>query len=652
MRAGYGHMVHDYYVSRLRQMHIERSARLSALSTAEEALAYQQRVRSAIGDIFGPAPDKTPLNARVVGHIDRPGYRIERILLESRPGCLVTANLYLPERLTAPAPAVLGTCGHSAEGKAADLYQGFCQRLVRNGFVVLIYDPFNQGERDQYADLPEREAVRACTAAHNMMGKQLELVGENLAMWRAWDGIRCLDYLLSRPEVDAQHVGLTGNSGGGTMTTWLWPLDERFTMAAPGCFVTTFLHNLENELPADCEQYPHGVLGAGLEMADMFVARAPAPVLLLGQHYDFFDRRGHQQACEELRRFYGLLGAEKGRIECYRGPHGHGYFRENQEAMVRFFARHAGREEIVTIEETEVLSPSELYATPDGDVLAAGARPIYALIADKARELATRRSAPDADAQRVALRRVLADALALPAERAVPHYRVLRPRHTQEGHSYARYAVETEENVRAILHKRLIRSEHDRTLDVESTVRLYLPHLASEEDLAHDAMALDLQGQGDLYALDVRGLGESLPDEEGSFWQPYGLDYMFHGHGLMFGESYLGRRVYDALRTLDLLAAEGASRIHLYGRGQGALIALFVAVLDDRVTTVTLKNAPASYAEWIEAPLAAWPAANMLPNALASFDLPDCLRVLGDRVTLLEPWDVQMQPAAPTRASE
>ena len=83
-----------------------------------------------------------------------------------------------------------------------------------------------------------------------MMGKQQELLGEFFGMWRAWDGIRALDYLLRRPEVDKARVGLTGNSGGGTMTSWLWALDERFTMAAPSCFITTFERNLANELSA------------------------------------------------------------------------------------------------------------------------------------------------------------------------------------------------------------------------------------------------------------------------------------------------------------------------------------------------------------------------------------------------------------------
>lgn len=233
--------------------------------------------------------------------------------------------------------------------------------------------------------------------------------------------------------------------------------------------------------------------------------------------------------------------------------------------------------------------------------------------------------------------------LHLPAERLAPHHRNLRPERVGE-RTYARYAIETEANVRAILRKRMGESEHAHCLDVADIVHLYLPHLASQDDLSKDPMALALQDKYELYALDVRGLGESIPDEEGSFWQSYGIDYMCHGHGILFGESYLGRRVLDALSTIDLLTGQGAHKVHLYGRGQGALIALFAALLHDRVASVWLKNAPSSYREWTHAPLVDWPAANFLRGVLQFFDLDDCVQALGDKVTLIEPWDARMRP--------
>jgi pimeloyl-ACP methyl ester carboxylesterase len=181
---------------------------------------------------------------------------------------------------------------------------------------------------------------------------------------------------------------------------------------------------------------------------------------------------------------------------------------------------------------------------------------------------------------------------------------------------------------------------------VEQEVHLWLPHVAAEEEMTQDELACSVNPDGALYALDVRGLGESLPEEraDSGFFQPYGMDYMLHGYGILFGESYLGRRVFDVLRVLDLLVEEGAETVHLYGRGQGAVIALFAAVLDGTIESLTLKNGPLSYHAWVHTPLVAWPSASFLRNALKYFDLPDCIRALKDKVAVVEPWGPDMQP--------
>jgi len=466
-----------------------------------------------------------------------------------------------------------------------------------------------------------------------MMGKQLELIGDFFGMWRVWDGMRALDYFLARPEVDTTRVGLTGNSGGGTISTWLWALDERITMAAPSCFVTTFLHNLENELPSDSEQYPPGVIGSGLDIADFIIARAPSPTLLLGQRYDFFDRRGLKQAFDDVAQFYDLIGAPTANRDLFIGPQGHGFSRHNQEAMVEFFARHAAMGSPPRVSKITTLDNTALNTTPNGNTVAAGDKPIYEWVAERADQLSrTRQSLPTGR-----LKKRLHTLLNLPLRSSTPHYRVLRPqRHGK--YTHARYAIESEGDVRALLHKRLAHATRGHTLDVERTPSLYLPHLDAVSECSSA-----LPDLVPLYGLNPRGLGESRPDEA-DFFHPYGMDYLFHGHALMLGESYLGRRVHDTLSALDLLVGEGAQKVHLHGRGQGAIIALCVALLHDRSDTVTLYNGPISYTAWCKAPLVAWPAANFLRGALSYFDLPDLYRALGKRLRLIEPWGPDMKP--------
>jgi hypothetical protein len=335
--------------------------------------------------------------------------------------------------------------------------------------------------------------------------------------------------------------------------------------------------------------------------------------------------------------------------------------------MVEFFCRHAQlsagyKAPDVQVDEMEVLDPETLFATPQGQVMAAGATPIYALIAERAREIEARRVPCTGmrPPNEKTLVKGLSRLLALPDERPLPYYRVLRPLRMAGGSEgepdvLARYAVETEGPIRAFLWKRLAQPANPFTLDVEPEVHLYLPHLASQVDLAEDPLAASTLP---MYALDVRGLGQSLPEEErteepyGGFFQPYGMDYMLHAYGLMLGQSYLGRRVYDVLCTMDLLGKEGAASIHLYGRGQGALLALFAALLNAaefgaRVASVTLKNGPSSLLEWTQTPLVTWPAANFCRGILEVCDLPDCVRVLGEQlgaenVRTVEPWGPTM----------
>ena len=363
----YPHMVQEYYVERMRRFSLERDHARRNIRTRNDVIKLKAIVRRKLAQSFGKLPEKTPLNARVTGRFERSHYTVEKIIFESRPSLFVTANLYVPKGKQGPFSCVLGTCGHSAVGKAAPWYQFLAQGLATKGYLVLIYDPLSQGERIQY---PVKEGVAQPIGScqeHNMMGNQMSLVGEFFGKWRLWDGIRALDYLLSRPEADSTRVGVTGVSGGGTLTTYLNAFDDRFSMAAPSCFVTTYLCNLENELPADSEQIPPNIIKYGLDISDFFTAQIPRPVLLLGQNNDYFDRRGLVKTYEELKRLYTIMGAGEN-IELFIGPGDHDYPLHGRAAMYAFFNKHAGintgARECKTIAET----PEQLAASPAGQV--------------------------------------------------------------------------------------------------------------------------------------------------------------------------------------------------------------------------------------------------------------------------------------------
>jgi len=146
----FGRMVHEYFVEHVRAVERQANKHRAALRTRADAETYVRDVRRKIQRSFGPWPEKTPLRPRITGIIEHDTYKIEKLIFESRPEFLVTANLYIPKGREFPLPGVVGTCGHSANGKAAEAYQGFAQGLARQGYVVLLYDPIGQGERLQY----------------------------------------------------------------------------------------------------------------------------------------------------------------------------------------------------------------------------------------------------------------------------------------------------------------------------------------------------------------------------------------------------------------------------------------------------------------------------------------------------------------------
>jgi hypothetical protein len=128
-----GRSVQEYTVEGLRQIEEEGLRRQSAMKTNADDEAYVLLVRQKIRSCFGPFPERTPLTPRVVGVVERDQHSIEKVILESRPGFLVTANLYLPKGRKFPLPGVVGTCGHAADGKADAFYQSFAQGLARMG---------------------------------------------------------------------------------------------------------------------------------------------------------------------------------------------------------------------------------------------------------------------------------------------------------------------------------------------------------------------------------------------------------------------------------------------------------------------------------------------------------------------------------------
>lgn len=629
-------MVQEYFVAQVRQVEAQADGRRAMLNTRRDAEAYVRDVRDKIQRSFGSWPEKTPLRPRITGVVERDQYRIEKVIFESRPNFLVTANLYIPKGRDFPLPGVVGTCGHSSNGKAEEAYQAFSQGLARQGYVVLIYDPISQGERLQYVNDQLKSEIGVGVREHLYAGNQQFLVGEFIGTWRAWDGIRALDYLLTREEVDPKQIGVTGNSGGGTMTTWLCGVERRWAMGAPSCFVTTFRRNLENELPADTEQCPPRALALGLDHSDWLAAMAPKPVIVLAKEKDYFDVRGAEETYRRLRHLYRLFDAED-HAGLFVGPTGHGYSQENREAMYRWFNAVTKVSEAQAEPDLVIETDETLQCTPKGQVCELDSRPIYEFTKARSKVLAKERSG---ELLLPELRQRIRSVLRLPEPEEVsgPYYRVLRNRRSR-GYPKPRwttYVVETEPGISAIVYRlgdeQLLSRPHAET----KRAILYVAHQSSDAELRDEPLIAELieaEPEATLYTVDVRGIGESRPDtcNENSFLSPYGSDYFYAIHSIMLDRPYVGQKTHDVLRVLDWLASIGYDEVHLVGKGWGSLPATFAAVLSEQVTQVTVKNALTSYAALAESRNYGWPLATLVPDILASFDLPDCYRALGPK---------------------
>ena len=622
----YGNAVQNYYLNEVRRIYAERKARLEKIKTKKEAQAYVLDVREKIKKAFNLPTEKCPLDPIVTGEHKLPGMTVRNVVYYSRPEYPVTGLLFVPEKV-GKKPGVLFLCGHSEIGKADETYQKCAMTLASQGFVVLSIDPVNQGERHQFSAALVKKYTLHCCNAHNMQGKQLQLCGEYFGAWRAWDAIRGIDYLQTLPEVDPERIGITGNSGGGTMTTFVNALEDRLIMAAPSCYITTWQHEVENELPADIEQMPPDMFRYGLDMADFVIARAPRPILIMGQKNDFFDPRGTLEAYEDAKAIYSLLGAEDN-VKVFIGPDSHGYRTANRLQMYSFFNQH-GLGKKKSPKEDDFLKPlpeEETWAAPKGVVKNLKVnKPLFTYINELSDNLIAKRK----KLSKKEMQKTLTEILQI-GKIEVPYYRVLRPKYYEKGRKFAasdRYALETEPGEVMSMLKLYCQDALFHIPASEKAV-LYIPHLDAETEVEKIKTKADER----LFTLDVRGIGELVPtgcDQwNRTFFQQYGYDYHYTSLGYMFHRPYLGGKVRDILCALELLKERGVKNITLLAEGQGTVPALLAAVLSDIPVAVKLQRGPESWESMLRKEVTLWPLSCMLPGILGITDFPELRKMV------------------------
>lgn len=360
--------LYKHFAGQAYQMLEERKNKVSGLNTVEDWENYQQFIKKQLNAVIGPFPEKTPLNAQILGTVKKKEYRVEHLVFESQPKFYVSASLYIPQGISGKSPVIIYCSGHTLEGYRSKTYQHVILNLVKKGFIVFAIDPVGQGERLEYLD-PEKggSLLGGATKEHSFPGAQAFIAGNSQASYMIWDGIRAVDYLMTREEVDQERIGITGRSGGGTQSSYIAAMDERIYAAAPENYITTFTRLLQTNGPQDAEQnFLHGI-AQGLDQPDLLIARSPKPTLMITTTRDIFSIQGAREAANEAARMYDVLGFPNN-FKMVEDDEGHASTKKNREALYAFFQEHLDLPGNPVDEEISPLSSEELKVTQTGQV--------------------------------------------------------------------------------------------------------------------------------------------------------------------------------------------------------------------------------------------------------------------------------------------
>jgi len=646
-----------YLLQQVHQQYAPRRLALeAALASAAGTRAYRDSARARFRRVLGPLPARTPLRARVVGTVPQAGFTIEKVIYESTPRHRVTANLYVPAG-PGRRPAALLFCGHEQASKATPSYQLTARLLARNGFVVLVIDPVSQGERMQLVGSDGKFLTRGGTTEHTLLNAQATLLGTNLPAEELWDNVRGLDYLLTRPEVDATRVGCLGNSGGATQAAYFMAYDDRVQAAALCSYVAAGERNLSASGPADgCVMLP-GAGPAGLDVADWPIMMAPKPLLLLTGRYDFVDQTDMEAAYADTHRAYAELGAAE-KTDIFTYDDGHGISAPKRAAAVAWLRRWLGASGPLVAEgNDQPLPEAALRCTATGQVATA--------FQDEVSLAATHLAA----AQRLARQRLSHPPAALATLVRQELARWLPPK---TGFALGWRPQDTLRLPSGQAWQgRLLRCDGEPPLPTRlllptpgapapTRLVLWLPGqglAAVLRDSAARLAAYQRQGTAVLLA-DLRGLGETTDPPAFNDPKYYNREYRDALLALHLGRPLLAQRVVDVGNLLAVISCDDRLwqlPILLRGEGPAALAALHAALLSPpvakklfrapgdeasppgpafspQIEQVQVSGGPPAFQYFLENPAAKDAYSEVLPGVLRAYDVPDLRQALGARL--------------------
>lgn len=608
----------------------ERRNRELALLTSASAIAERQRwARTTFWKLAGGQPERTPLNPRKLGSFERPGYRVEKVLYESRPIFQITANLYIPTSAKPPFPGVLFQMGHSLNGKASDTYQRCCQGLAKLGYLVLAFDPMGQGERTYYPNQPlSRTRLASADEEHTLPGKQMLLLGDTSTRLQVWDAVRSLDYLAAHPLVNPKRLASTGQSGGATVTMLLAAVDDRLATAVV-CSGNTENFACANFNPPgstdDAEQNFPGAAPLGFDRWDLLYPFAPKPLLIsvsdkdsFGTYSDHYISNGWEEF-QQLKNVYAVLGYPDS-LAWRDTPLPHGLSYDTRLEIYTWFAKWLKGESAAVKEEPPVSpEPEAVLQVSDSGNVVRSFRSASPFTLNRERVIKQRPipvdellSVQPAGAgfrisvlQQVPSRDVEIQAIEVPSAPKVwvPSWLFLPKR--------------------MILNKPVILVLNPAGRNIEWHEGEMYQSLAAK---GYAVCAADVRGIGDLtpeYGRGAAGYARDHNDEENYSWA-----------SLILGKPLVGQRVTDILALAAGLRDHPGLRgapLRIAALGRLTVPAIFAAALDPGIQELYLAGGLVSYRSIIETEDFTASFGNFVPNLLTHTDLPQTVASLTPR---------------------
>lgn len=572
---------------RAETLRLTTSANAPVTSLAEWQ-SQRDRYRSELQDMLGlkPFPERTDLKPVITGQLEGPGIVVEKIHFQSQPGLYVTANLYRPKSQSGRLPAILYVCGHAqviTNGVSCGNKTGYQHHgiwFAQHGYVALLIDTLQLGE------------IEGLHHGTYRLGQWWwNSRGYTPAGVEAWNGIRAIDYLVSRPEVDPSRIGITGRSGGGSYSWTTAALDDRIRVAAPVAGITDLHNHVVDgvvEGHCDCMYFVNTFRWDYARNAQLL---APRPLLIVNTDADrIFPLEGVQRIHAATRQIYRLHGADAS-LGLVIGPGDHKDTQDLQVPVFRWFNRHLkGEDPLISDPAVKLFSPLDLrvFRELPADQRNTRAAEWFGPFTPY-RKNGSPPAAPWPETLKALRSRTFA---AWPEHLALPDLSKVN-RERESGIEWTSGRFESQEHVNleivvAVPHRKKPQRLLVHVLDDAAWVRF--TQWRTQKSLAERATELPPDTAIAWFA--PRGIGASTWAGDARRQTQIRRRFM------LLGQTLDGMRVWDVLQALNLanhLSSAGPLPTEIYGHGSTATHALLAAFFAPQVNLVRVPDLPDTF---------------------------------------------------------